>query len=78
MNTQEQAIAISELISTLIRANRGVLTITLYEPVQTLQVNVLRLSNELTVDGFTASLETFTNNVNIPTTYDVYNIRTVI
>lgn len=77
MNTEEQAMAISKRIGSLLEPNKGVLRITIYEPAQTLEVKVKNFFTEFNARGFSGYLITFTNDITKLTTYDVYNIRDV-
>jgi hypothetical protein len=76
MNTRQQAISISRKIDRIINQNKGLLKLTLYNN-SNIKVQFLRMTSNLTVDEFTCKLDTFTNDINNVTTYDIYDIMDV-
>ena len=76
MNTRQQAIAISRKIDSLIDPNKGILRLIFFDN-STIKVRFLRMTSNLTVDEFTCKLDTFTNDINNVTTYDIYDIMDV-
>lgn len=76
MNTRQQAISISRKIDRIIKQNKGLLKLTLYNN-SNIKVQFLRITSNLTVDEFTCKLDTFTNDINNVTTYDIYDIMDV-
>ncbi|MDY0278796.1 MAG: hypothetical protein RBQ97_12005 [Acholeplasma sp.] len=76
MNTRQQAIAISRKIDSLIDPNKGILRLIFFDN-SNIKVRFLRMTSNLTVDEFTCKLDTFTNDINNVTTYDIYDIMDV-
>lgn len=76
MNTRGQAIVIAHRINNLIDLNQGLVTLTFFDNT-TVQVRILRINSSHELNNFTASIQTFTNNIGVVTTYDVYIIRGV-
>lgn len=76
MNTRQQAIAISRKIDSLIDPNKGILRLIFFDN-SNIKVGFLRMTSNLTVDGFTCKLDTFTNDINNVITYDIYDIMDV-
>lgn len=76
MNARQQAISISRKIDRIINQNKGLLKLTLYNN-SNIKVQFLRMTSNLTVDEFTCKLDTFTNDINNVTTYDIYDIMDV-
>lgn len=76
MNTRQQAITISRKIDSLIDPNKGILRLIFFDN-SNIKVRFLRMSSNLTVDEFTCKLDTFTNDINNVTTYDIYDIMDV-
>jgi len=76
MNTRQQAIAISEKINRLIDPNKGFLRLTFFDN-SNIKVMFLRKTSSLSFDEYTCKLDTFTNDINNVTTYDIYDIMDV-
>ena len=76
MSTRQQAIAISDKINNLIDPNKGILRLIFFDNSNT-KVRFLRKTSNLTIDEFTCNLDTFTNDINNVTTYDIYDIMDV-
>jgi len=76
MNTRQQAITISRKIDNLIDPNKGTLRLIFFDN-SSIKVIFLRMTSNLTVDEFTCKLDTFTNDINNVTTYDIYNVMDV-
>jgi len=76
MNTRQQAIAISRKIDSLIDPNKGILRLIFFDN-SNIKVRFLRMTSNLTVDEFTCKLDTFTNDINNVTTYDIYDIMDI-
>lgn len=76
MNTRQQAITISRKIDSLIDPNKGTLRLIFFDNSNT-KVRFLRMTSNLTVDEFICKLDTFTNDINNVTTYDIYDIMDV-
>ena len=76
MNTLKQAMEVSIEISRILETSKGVLEITLYSG-ESVKVNVLNHSTSWDKDGFYSYLKTFTTNIAVTTTYDIYYIKEV-
>lgn len=76
MNSRKQAIVVSLKIDELIDPNKGILRLTFFDN-SNIKVRFLRMTSNLTFDEFTCKLDTFTNNINDVTTYDIYDIMDV-
>lgn len=76
MNTKQQAITLSCKINNIIDPNKGILNLTFFDN-SNKKVMLLKKTSNLTFDGFTCKLDTFTNDINDVTTYDIYEIMDV-
>ena len=76
MNTKEQAIELYQKAGTLIDPNQGVLTLTFFDNSNT-KVRLLNMNSNWNAEHFTATLSTFTDNIQNTTEYDIYEIMDI-
>lgn len=76
MNSREQAIALSNKAGQLLDPKKGVLQLQFFNG-SIVEVRVLRIDSDLTLESFTCTIKTFQININITTDYDIYSIMDI-
>jgi len=77
MNNKEQAMQLSNKVDSIINDKNNFSNLLFFDN-SSLDVRLLSMNSRLDSNGlFTCSLETFTNDINLTTTYDIYKIKDI-
>ena len=76
-NTKESAIKILDKIHNLMNINHGRFTFVFFDG-KKIPLNIVSTKSELTMSDFRCEINTFTNDINQTTCYDIYNIKDII